>query len=282
MKTINSKKSENTALEIFVDPKTQEYLGFAGIVSLYDTHVYIDTRNGKGYDEVIKKLGPLIHKLMSKFHFNGNASSDTKHDIIVHILEGIPKYDPSKNTKLSTFIEMRVNRRLINELRDKSRISKNATFLNIGTFHVVCQCGNDFIITLSNSDESTATCSACGKSLAQAKKKVAVNTPEVNESMLYVDDGLRQTSLQISDHEHILHEADRPVDEDVIFRHDMLNFLETADPRIVKIFELIYLHDYSIKAAAEEVGLSGAGANMKLKDLQYNKMIKELFDRLNV
>jgi RNA polymerase sigma factor (sigma-70 family) len=283
MKTINSKRKSKSdgAPEIFVDKKTSEYHGFAGNVMLYDSEIYIDTRTGTGYDEVLKKLRPLVHKLMSKFHFNGNASSDTKHDIIVHILEGIPKYDPRKNTKLSTFIEMRVNRRLINELRDKSRISRNATFLNVGTFHVVCQCGNDFVATISNSEENVATCPECGLSLEKAKKKVSVNTPEVNESMLYIDDELHQTTIQISDHDQIIREADKAVDDDVIFKHDMCKFLETADPRIIKIFELMYFHDYSIKAAAEEVGLSGAGANMKLKNLQDNKIIQELFDRLN-
>lgn len=283
MKTINSRRKNKSAkaTEIFVDKNTKEYCGFAGTVALYDSEIYIDTRTGKGYDEVLKKLSPLVHKLMSKFHFNGNMPNDTKHDIIIHILEGIPKYDPRKNTKLSTFIEMRVNRRLINELRDKSRISRNATFLNVGTFHIVCECGNDFVATISNSEEIAATCPECGRSLAQAKKKVAVNTPEVNESMLYVDDEMQQTTLQISDHDQIIRAADKAVDEDVIFKHDMQKFLDTADPRIVKIFELMYFHDYSIKAAAEEVGLSGAGANMKLKDLQENKIIQELFDRLN-
>ena len=199
MKTINSRKAsvERKALETFYDSKTGIPTGFCGTVRLYDVDIYIDTRTGNGYDEVIRKLNPLIHKFMAKFHFNGNSAGDTRHDIIVHILEGIPKYNPNKNTKLSTFIEMRVNRRLINELRDKSRISKNATYLNIGTFHVVCQCGNDFIATINNGELSQTICQECGRSLAGAVKKVPINTPEVNESMLYTDDDMHQTNLQI-------------------------------------------------------------------------------------
>src|SRR5271169_3035249 len=114
MKTINSKKTatKQKAVETFHDPRTKEYVGFRGLVRLYDEDIYIDTRTGKGYDEVIKKLSALVRKFMSRFHFNGNSSADTKHDIIVHILEGIPKYNPDRNTKLSTFIEMRVGRRL--------------------------------------------------------------------------------------------------------------------------------------------------------------------------
>lgn len=283
MKTINSKKAfvKKNEIETFHDPHTNEYLGFCGPVRLYDSDIYIDTRTGQGYDEVIKKLSALVRKFMMQFHFNGNSSADTKHDIIVHILEGIPKYNPGKNTKLSTFIEMRVNRRLINDLRDKSRLSKNATYLNIKTFHIVCVCGNDFIATISNSDLLTYTCVECGKPVSHAKKMVQVNTPEVSESMLHITDDMHQTNLQIGDHEQIMKGRSKSLDDEVIFRHDMQAFLETADPRIVKIFELIYFYDYSIQAAAEKVGLSGAGANMKLKDLQDNKAIQELFNRTN-
>ena len=282
MKTINSKKTNE--VEIFHDHRTKECIGFCGSVRLYDVDIYIDTRTGQGYDEVIKKLSALVRKFSMRFHFNGNSLADTKHDIIVHILEGIPKYNPTRNTKLSTFIEMRVGRRLINDLRDKSRMSKDATYLNIGTFHIVCHCGNDFVATINCSDLSAHTCAECGRSVSCARKMVAVNTPEVNESMLCSNDNngtIAQTNMQLGDRDQIMKAAAKPLDEEVIFRHDMQAFLETADPRLVKIFELIYFQDYSISAAAEKVGLSGAGANMKLKDLQDNKAIQELFNRIN-
>jgi hypothetical protein len=61
------------------------------------------------------------------------------------------------------------------------------------------------------------------------------------------------------------------IDNEVIFLHDIKKWLVDEDPRVIEMVELIYFHDYSVKAAAEIVGLSGAGANMKLKDLSKNK-----------
>jgi RNA polymerase sigma factor (sigma-70 family) len=278
VKIINS-KIPNKDLLIFTDSKTKEYSGFAGTVELYDSSIYIDTRNGIGNDEVIKKLMPLIHKLMRIFRFNGNTANDTKHDIIVHILEGIPRYDPRKNTKLSTFIETAVCNRLKNRLRDKSRISKNANYLNVCVYHIVCNCGNDFTITVSNGEEHNTLCPECGKPISEAKKKVAVNTPEVSESMLnYIDDD-SHVDMSAGEHYSFIRNETKTLDEEVIHTHDIKAWLESEDPRIVKIIELIYFHDYSIKAAAEEVGLSGAGANMKLKDLQNKEIVRELFGR---
>lgn len=274
MKTINGKKHNN--IEVFRNNETQEICGFAGTVELYDSKIYVDTRNGTGYDDVITKLRPLIHKLATKYKFSGNTIKDTKHDVIVHILEGIPKYDPSKNTKLSTFLEMRVNRRLINELRDKSRISKNATYLNTGLYNITCKCGNHFVVRCDPNCTDHKACGECGEEITKNTKKLSVNTPEINESSLEFEDSYGDI---LSEQVATLDKNNTSFDINVIFMHDMKEWLKNEDPRIVKIIELMYFKDYSIKAAAETVGLSGAGANMKLKELARNRIVRELFGR---
>ena len=114
MKIINSNKSRKQCgeTEVFVDPVTKVQNGFVGNAMVYDQSIYIDTRDGTGYDKVIEKLGALIYKFSNKYHFNNNSFEDTKHDVIIHILEGIPKYNSNRNAKLSTFLEMRVSIRL--------------------------------------------------------------------------------------------------------------------------------------------------------------------------
>ena len=108
MKTINSRRQIRHKVEIFIDPKTGKNNGFVGFVTLYDAEIYVDTRDGTGYSEVIKKLEPLICRFAHKYHFNGNAFEDTKHDVIVHILEGIPKYNPNKEMKLSKNLSKKI------------------------------------------------------------------------------------------------------------------------------------------------------------------------------
>lgn len=280
MKTINSKKHQKICEDIlfFTDPDTKVQNGFAGNVELYDSQIYVDTRDGTGYDKVIDKLGSLVYKMALKYHFNGNTFDDTKHDVIIHILEGIPKYDPRKNTKLSTFIEMRVDRRLINELRNCSRISRNATFLNVGSYQVTCECGTNVIATFNGKKGYDKDCKKCGKPLSEAVKQMPLNTPEVNESTLSPNRFYEDFSDIHTDFGAMLDDT-YPVDDHAIFLHDMKNWLYNEDPRVVRIIELYCFHDYSIKAAAEEVGLSGAGGNMKLKELARNPHVREILGR---
>lgn len=280
MRIINSKKYHKVCkdIQLFVDPKTKSQNGFAGTVVLYNSKIYVDTRDGTGYDKIIEKLGALIYRLALKYRFNGNTFEDTRHDIIVHILEGIPKYNPDKNTKLSTFLEMRVNRRLINKLRDCSRISRNATFLNVGTYQITCECGINVIAIFNGKNGYEKDCQKCGKALSEAIKQIPLNTPEVNESMLSQNRFYEDFSDIHTDFGTFLNET-ISIDDEVIFMHDMQNWLCEEDPRVVKIIELYCLHDYSIKAAAKKVGLSSAGGNMKLKELAKNPQVREILGR---
>lgn len=275
MKNISSvngiKPKQN--FEYFFNRNNEECVGFAGTVILYDSKIYINTKNGQGYKEVINKLEPLILKLACRYHINGNLFEDTKQDIIVHILEGIPKYNPEKNTKLSTFIEMRVNRRLINDIRNKSRMSKNATYLNIEIFNISCKCGYSFIGKFGNGYE--IKCPRCDIIIGSDIKKTPMVISEVNESSLMP--GSQDNALEFRD--FTMNNNITNVDDNIIFMCDIGKWLRNEDPRLIKIIELIYFKDYSIKAAAEEVGLSSAGANIKLKELSKNKYVRELFDR---
>lgn len=278
MKIINSKKKYySPKVEVFIDKKDNKYNGFVGFAKLYNSEVYIDTRDGTGYNTVIKKLNPLICKFALKFHFSGNTFEDTRHDVIIHILEGIPKYDPRKNMKLSSFLQMRVERRLINELRNKSKASRNATFLNIRTYNITCSCGCNFVKTMAKNE--IKYCPECDSPIGHAIKSVPINMFEVNESMLISFDEDLETDIYTNTQEVVISDEVELLDEGVLRICDMQKWFEDEDPRVVKIVELMYFHDYSITAAAKEVGLTGAGANMKLKNLKNKKIVCELFGR---
>ena len=120
MKTVNIHKDKE--MEVLIDKDTKVRLGFAGWINIDNESVYVDTRNGTGYDIVIKKLDRMIKFLASKYKFSGFTFEDAKQHVCMHVLEGIPKFDPTReNVKLSTFLQMRIQRRLINEIRDNSR-----------------------------------------------------------------------------------------------------------------------------------------------------------------
>lgn len=285
MKTLNSKQKE---MQVFLEENS--IIGFAGSVDVYDSKIYVDTRTGQGYDQVIQKLDKLISYLATKYRFPGFTFEDGRQHVVVHILEGIPKFDPRKNVKLSTFIQMRVSRRLINELRNESRHAKNATMLNVQAYTFTCECNYSETIVVNVGEDVDGECAQCGKMFSKAKK-TAITPNEIPISSYARCDFMGNAqaeergsdmSLEFSEENEFLQMQNyrSSMDENIIKSHDIQKWLSTEEPLVVKIVKLICLHDYSIKAAAEKVGISGAWANIKLKNLKNKNIVKEIFGRV--
>lgn len=287
MKTLNSNKNTlDRHIKIFTNAKTNKYCGFSGIVRVNNADIYVNTQTGSGYEAVINELNGMINFLSAKYQFNGCSFEDRRHNIIVHILEGMPKYDPRRGTKLSSFLQMRINRRLINELRNESRISKNATFLNINTFHILCECGANTHVNIPVGDSiEDNVCPECQMSLADVKQIVSSSAPELNASMVSIPmhSGNGYDDIETLDYAgsktHNIFGQQIKLDEEVIYISDLQKWLQDEDPRVVKIIELVCFNDYSITDAAKQVGLTGAGASLKLKNLKKKKIVKELLGR---
>jgi DNA-directed RNA polymerase sigma subunit (sigma70/sigma32) len=275
MKTLNSRKNKQNS--------------FAGTVDVYDEKIYIDTDSGEGYDKVITKLDKLINFLAVKYRFHGFTFEDGRQHVTMHILEGIPKFDPSKGVKLSTFIQMMVSRRLINELRNESKSSRNATFLNVRSYSCICSCGYNNNITISADDDIGGHCDRCRAHLSGARRVISVNPSEISldehlKNMRHPDRGIADADVftsEMSDRNDFMQTCDEKstLDENVIMSYDVQKWLATEDPLVVRLIELICIRDYSLKAAADEVGISRAWADVKLKQLKDKHIVKEIFGR---
>jgi len=285
MKTVNIKKK----IEKFYDQKTDEYLGFAGVVKLYDENIYVDTRTGIGYDEVIKKLDKYVNYLAYKYNLSGLgfAFEDTKQHIVMRILEGIPKYDPSKKATLSTFIHMRVERRIINEVRNASIDSKNPTVLRTSLYSVMCECGCKFMISTSGNEKvEDNRCYWCDKTIENAKifsinmppesiNSVFVVNTMTDDERISVEDVISDDSFDIP-----LVFGEKPKLEDrAALKYDLEKFMKSENLQTRKLIELVCFKDYSVKAAAEAVGISHTGANNKLRRLKRKKIIRDILSR---
>jgi len=279
MKTLNSRK--NKELQIFTD-NADKLIGFAGFVDVYEEQIYIDTRTGEGYNKVIRKLDKLISYLAVKYRFNGFSFEDGRQHVTLHILEGIPKFDPRRGVKLSTFIQMMVSRRLINELRNDSKTARNATFLNIRTYSCVCKCGYNTITTLSSDEKISGNCDQCGHPLSESERVIPTNPVEIS-----LDRGIfhykteNNDSPELSEDNELstLYSEKVALDDSVISSCDIQKWLANEEPMVVKLIELICFHDYSLKAAADHVGISRAWADIKLKKLKDKSIVKEIFGR---
>lgn len=280
MKTLNSKSEINRHIERYYDLKGS-YVGFSGIVDVNDSKIYVNTASGKGYDKVVKKLKKLVDYLANKYHVKGNSIEDNRQNIMLHILEGIPKYDPEKNTKLSTFLQMRVERRLINDIRNENRLCKNATALNTQFYMISCQCGNEYVLSEScNAELSKHSCSHCGRT-ANGQRVIMLGNNEVSLDSLLDSEGFNSHSepdIAPGDID-VLNQRYKPLDDSVITMHDIGKWLKDEDPRVVKIIELVCFEDYSVSNAAKQVGLTGAGASLKLKNLKNNEFVREILGR---
>jgi len=280
MKTINIKNK----IQSFYDYETNKCTGFVGKIKLYNDEIYIDTRDGTGYDEMFQKLKRMINYLAYRYNIPGNTVEDTKQDIAVYILEGLPKFNPNKKTKLSTFLQMLINRRLINELRYNGRMIRNSTILNTTLYKVICKCSNNFTIVVDNNDTlEEIKCENCNESIENVKLYVINKEPisingyynQDKKQKLTLNDVVSENSFDIP----MVYGKKSQLEELVIHNHDLKKLFEKIDPKVQKLISLVCFQGYSVSKAANSIGLSHMGASNKLKKLKKNKLIKEILNR---
>lgn len=280
MKTINIKTKNK--IKVFYDRETNKYTGFMGKVKLYNDEVYIDTRDGTGYDKMFLKLEKMINYLAHRYNIPGNTIEDTKQDIAIYILEGLVKYKPNKKTKLSTFLQMIINRRLINELRDNGRSIRNCTILNTTLYKVICKCSANFTIIVNNDDTlEEVKCKYCNKSIQNAKlyiinkEPISIDSYYDRNQKLTLNDIVSENSFDVP-----MVYGERSQLEDLIMRNcDLKKLFEKIDPKVQKLISLVCFQGYSINQAASLIGISHMGASNKLKKLRKNKLIREILNR---
>ena len=242
----------------------QEYIGFAGPVKVRNQDVLIDTRTGLGYDKVIDILGDMIGFLACKFDFDGFTSEDNKQHVVLRILEGIPKFNPNKDTQLSTFLQMRISRLLINEIRNANRFCRNATSLNVKAYSYRCACGHTFY---ANKSDKIDCCDSCQLPIDKSKRHwIHKSTVSLDE----LSDGY------IGQHSRAL-DTNKKVEE-----LDLLSCIKDESDEIKEIVCLLYFEGQTIKDISEKLGLSATSIYNKIKSLKYSHKLNELMRSANV
>lgn len=287
MKTININKK---AKKIY-DPVTKKYMGFVGNVKIYNKTIYIDTRDGTGYDKAISLLEKHINRLSYKYNLSsfGFCQEDTRQHIVLRILEGIPKYDPDNKMSLSTFLYMRVERLIINEIRNASIGTKNPTVLKTSLYSVFCKCGNKFMLGLGKeNDIESVKCYACEDTLENSKIYHVNVPPESIDCLPSIKDIKEDNKVYLFDdfisddnvYIQMVFGKKRSLEEDVTLKHDLEKWIDKEDDkRVKKLVELICFKDYSLKDASKVIGMSHTWAKYTLENLKKKKIICDLLDR---
>lgn len=252
---------------------------FSGEIEIYNDKIYIDTKSGKGYDELIKKLEKFINYMAFKYDLEGQENDDMKQNIVVHILESLNKFDPNKGMKLSTFLQMRIYRQIINEIRDQGLSCNNPTILKTKLYSASCNCGNKFTIVLHDDDNiSDCLCNNCNERV-DSKKSFQINAPPISiNSIRDCFDKSIANNVLCSDNDNIGIIANHPKKfaDEVERKLDLQKFFNQQDPKMCEALNMICFDDRSIKDAAAKVGMSYSGLSNKIKKLKGSNKLREV------
>lgn len=230
-----------------VDMESNLEKGFRRYVQVYKEVVYINTFTGEGFDKVLELMDPLLRKMASKLYMSSHNFEDIKSELSIILIEGIRMFDPDRNVKLSTFLQTHLHNKSISWIRGKNGDSKDASSLL-----------ND-------------------KINKQEFKKVK---PEINFSQFeFTNDDSGSVLFENTITESDVLYFNNISDYDLVnFNTDLLKISSKLDDKTRKIIELVYFEDYSIKDAADKVGLTGWAASIRLKRLASRGTFKSIFN----
>lgn len=257
---------------------------FAGKVKVYNEEFYIDANSGTGLDKVLAKIDPLLFKMSKSLFIPGYSVEDVKQELAILAIEGVRSYDSAKNVKLSTFLHIHLHNKIISKIRSKNKLSNNAFLISENqSLPDVCECGSSNFKILTKDDlEISRECNSCDKvykrEIRNAKKEVLFSEIDVKIDSSSGEDGSVNFINSVADNGSVF-SAKISADEQIEIEASIDTICEGLDEKTSKILKMISLEDYSIKDAAEEVGLSPWAANIRLKNLSKNKKIRDMLYR---
>jgi len=227
--------------------------GYRSYVEVYDETFYVDTFTGEGFDSVIKTIEPLLNKYSSSTFINGMSQDDIFGELRVIAIEGIKKFDPTRNVKLSTFLQFHVNNKNISAIMRANRQKRCASTIN----------------KLELKDErgyNVAPAELTISDLMGGRDAIGDRSPDD------ILGGLAKNDLYngvLTDQKHI--------DFSLSLRSVIKNF----DPSTKKIVEMMYFKDYDTRDVARAMGTTEWKVTAKLKKLARNGNMRSIFGLTN-
>lgn len=220
-------------------------------VDMYDEKIFVDTTTKQGYKRVLERIDPLLCKWSSRTYLPGYSYDDIKQELSVIIVEGINAFDPSKKVKLSTFLHTHLRNKLISKIKSINKLSNDACALR-GNQN---KSGEEAVKHRRSREELNFTSMAkvdpsSGEEYCEFQDTLA------NSDALYSEDG---TIFERIDLELAIGKLEGILDE-----------------KTYAILRKVCLEGFSIKDAANDVGLTGWAASMRLKKLSKHKIVVDM------
>ena len=181
----------------------------------------------------------------------GYSDDDIKQELSVIIVEGINAVDPSKKVKLSTFLHTHLRNKLISKIKSINKLSNDACALR----------GNQ---------------SKSGEEAAKHRR----SREELNfTSMAKVDPSSGEEYCEFQDtlaNSDALYSEDGTIFERIDLELAIGKLEGILDEKTYAILRKVCLEGFSIKDAANDVGLTGWAASMRLKKLSKHKIVVDM------
>lgn len=229
---------------------------FSGIVEVYNETFYVNTATGEGVGAVIKKIEPLLIKKARKTHLVGYDFEDIKQELVLIAMDGIRNFDGNKGVKLSTFLHIHLSNKIISKIKNHNKLSNDASSLagEANSYQ-----GDTAKFRISRGEYNFSQ-------VAGTKKSDNSET-----DLLFIDKVAAGDGMFSNNH---MSDFDR-----LEFRMCLDKLTRKMDSSTRKIIELIYFNDYTVKDAAEAVGLTGWAASVRLRKLAEKRNVKMTFDQ---
>lgn len=166
-------------------------------------------------------------------------------------IEGINAYNPNKGVKLSTFLHIHLRNKIISKLITENKQSNDA---------------------FAFSDKQVGATPG----LRKVRREEFSLTEQVRGGCGGSSDSSRDFQDSIGEQDGLYGDRVKTFDQ-VDFELSIRKLSDKLDYRTKKIIELVYFEDYSLKDAANEVGLTGWAASTRLKKLAKKRSFQTIF-----
>jgi len=224
---------------------------FKGHVKMYNTTYYIDTETGEGLDKILKKIDPLLCKMASKTYIPGYSFDDIKQELSIMAVKGMKSYNPDKQTALSTFLHGHLRNKLISKIKSQNKGANDANIVN----------DEEESITKIKKVKEELSFSQCSTKYSDGEEVLFENS--LDESNAFYSSG-------------------RNSYDDMNFKISLNKLTENLDSKTSKIVELVCFNDYTIKDAAEEVGMTGWAASIRIRNLVKKQAVKSMLGKTDI
>lgn len=260
--------------------------GIVGNVDINGTSIFVDTRSGAGYKEILDSMGGIIKKFCKKVNFSDFSDEDVSQHISMYAIEAVPKYDPRKSVKLSTFIYMYIKNMLVNDFVHNSRFRKNATTLRLSPYRIKCKCGYTNEVKIEHDTDLKKIDLKCKNCMAELRDAESFHRSSRQEVLLFENNALSESidsdfgsSFDQGVFDDYMGKRFKTV-EDIDKDIDIKCIIDGCPEDIKRALRMICFDGVSILAASKEVNISPSLLYLRIKNLSKESNVKKLFDQV--